>query len=100
MAEKRRLFIDSDRLIYEIHLNGVLELNSAESHYLSRVMRMRPEDLLEVIDGKGRLWDAKILGKKHIKLLNTFDTPLKSVLKDKPLISLIIFFSTIFAFQR
>ena len=90
MADKRRLFIDSDRLIYSIHLNGVLELNSAESHYLSRVMRMRQEDLLEVIDGKGRLWNAKILGKKYIKLLNSFDTPLKVGLKDKPLIGIAV----------
>ena len=64
MAEKRRLFIDSNRLSTELDCNGKLELTSNESHYLFRVMRMRSEELLEVIDGKGHLWDAKIVGKK------------------------------------
>tara|TARA_B100001250_G_C19671330_1_gene731607 strand:+ start:130 stop:894 length:765 start_codon:yes stop_codon:yes gene_type:complete len=90
MAEKRRLLIETNRLSDEIDAKGQLSLTSDESHYLSRVMRMRSEDLLEVIDGKGRLWNAKILGKKHIQLLNSFDTPLKVVLKDKPLICIAV----------
>ena len=68
MAEKRRLFIKPNRLRDEIDSNGELILTSNESHYLFRVMRMRSEDLLEVIDGKGRLWNAKIVEKKTIKL--------------------------------
>ena len=51
MAEKRRLFINPNRLSDEIDSNGELILTSNESHYLSRVMRMRSKDLLEVIDG-------------------------------------------------
>ena len=86
MAEKRRLFIDPNRLSNELDFNEELELTSEESHYLSRVMRMRSEDLLEVIDGKGRLWSAKIVGKKNIKLINGFDFPLKTVSRKKPLI--------------
>jgi len=61
MAEKRRLFINPNRLSDEIGSNGELTLTSNESHYLSRVMRMRSEDLFEVIDGKGHLWNAKIV---------------------------------------
>ena len=75
MAEKRRLFIKLNRLRDEIDSNGELKLTSNESHYLFRVMRMRSEDLLEVIDGKGRLWNAKIVDKKAIKLTNGFDKP-------------------------
>ena len=63
MAEKRRLFIKLNRLRDEIDSNGELKLTSNESHYLFRVMRMRSEDLLEVIDGKGHLWNAKIVEK-------------------------------------
>ncbi len=90
MAEKRRLFINPNRLSSEIDSNGELILTSDESHYLSRVMRMRSEDLLEVIDGKGRLWNAKIVEKKTIKLTNGFDKPLKVVSRERPLICIAV----------
>jgi len=90
MAEKRRLFIDPDRLSDEIDSNGELILTSNESHYLSRVMRMRPDDLIEVIDGKGRLWNARIVEKKTINLTNGFDKPLQVVSRDRPLIGIAV----------
>ncbi len=90
MAEKIRLFIDPNRLIDQLDTNGELELTSHESHYLSRVMRLRFEDLLEVIDGKGHLWIAKIVGKKNIKLINSFDTPNQKLSRDKPLICIAV----------
>ena len=90
MAEKRRLFIKLNRLRDEIDSNGELKLTSNESHYLFRVMRMRSEDLLEVIDGKGHLWNAKIVEKKTIKLTNGFDKPLQFVSRERPLIGIAI----------
>ena len=90
MAEKRRLFIKLNRLRDEIDSNGELKLTSNESHYLFRVMRMRSEDLLEVIDGKGHLWNAKIVEKKAIKLTNGFDKPLQFVSRERPLIGIAI----------
>ena len=90
MAEKRRLFINPNRLSDEIDSNGELILTSNESHYLSRVMRMRSEDLLEVIDGKGHLWNAKIVEKKTIKLVNGFDKPLQVVSRERPLIGIAV----------
>ena len=90
MAEKRRLFIKLNRLRDEIDSNGELKLTSNESHYLFRVMRMRSEDLLEVIDGKGRLWNAKIVEKKAIKLTDGFDKPLQFVSRERPLIGIAI----------
>ena len=90
MAEKRRLFINPNRLSDELDLNGQLELTSDESHYLSRVMRMRSEDLFEIIDGEGNLWNAKILGKKNIKLINSLDTPIQKMSREKPLICIAI----------
>ena len=64
MAEKRRLFLDPNRLKDELGLKRELELTSAESHYLSRVMRMKSGDPLEIIDGEGHFWTAKIVDKK------------------------------------
>ena len=90
MAEKRRLFINPNRLSDEIDSNGELILTSNESHYLSRVMRMRSEDLLEVIDGKGHLWNAKIVEKKTIKLTNGFDKPIQVVSREIPLIGIAV----------
>ena len=90
MAEKRRLFINPNRLIDEIDSNGELVLTSNESHYLYRVMRMRSEDLLEVIDGKGHLWNAKIVEKKTIKLTDGFDKPLQVVSRQSPLICIAV----------
>jgi len=90
MAEKRRLFINPNRLSDEIDSNGELTLTSNESHYLSRVMRMRRDDLLEVIDGKGRLWNANIVEKKTIKLTNGFDKPLQVVSRERPLIGIAV----------
>ncbi len=90
MAEKRRLFINPNRLCDEIDSNGELLLTSDESHYLFRVMRMRSEDLLEVIDGKGQLWNAKIVKKKIIKLSDGYDKPLKVVSRERPLIGIAV----------
>ena len=90
MAEKRRLFINPNRLSDEIDSNGELILTSNESHYLSRVMRMRSEDLLEVIDGKGHLWNAKIVENKTIKLTNAFDKPFQVVPRERPLIGIAV----------
>ena len=90
MAEKRRLFINPNRLSDEIDSNGELILTSNESHYLSRVMRMRSEDLLEIIDGKGHLWNAKIVEKKTIKLINGFDKPFQVVSRERPLIGIAV----------
>jgi len=90
MAEKRRLLINPNRLNDEIDSNGELKLTSDESHYLSRVMRMRSEDLLEVIDGNGNLWNAKIFGKKAVKLINNLETPFQVVSRKQPLISIAV----------
>jgi len=84
MSEKRRLLINPNRLSDEIDSNGELILTSNESHYLSRVMRLRSEDLLEVIDGKGHVWNAKIIERKSIKLINGFDKPIQVVSRERP----------------
>ena len=86
MAEKRRLFIDPNRLIDEIDFNGEIKLTSAEAHYLSRVMRMKSDDLLDVVDGNGHLWNAKLVRKKIIRLMTSLDNPFQTYSREKPLI--------------
>ena len=90
MAEKRRLFIDPERLIGEVYCNGELRLTSGESHYLSRVMRMRSEDSLDVIDGKGHLWNAQLVGDKIIRFTCDYEAPIQEVLREKTLICLAV----------
>ena len=90
MAEKRRLFINPDRLKSEIDLNGVLKLTSEEAHYIHRVMRMRSKDPLEVIDGKGHLWDAQVVKKEEIRLTSNIYAPLKTVKRENPIISIAV----------
>ena len=90
MAEKRRLFINPNRLTDEIDSNGLLKLTSNETHYLSRVMRMRSEDPLEVVDGKGHLWSAKVVKKKAIKIIDDFEKPLIEISRNSPLICIAV----------
>ena len=90
MTEKRRLFINPNRLNHKINPTGDIKLTSDELHYLSRVMRMKAEDLLEVLDGQGHLWAAKFVEKQAIRLTSSFDDPLQVVSRDKPLISIAV----------
>ena len=90
MTERRRLFIETHRFNNEFYSNGELILTSDESHYLYRVMRMRLDDIIEIVDGKGHLWNAKLVAKKRIKLTNNFSTNLQETIKEKPLICIAI----------
>jgi 16S rRNA (uracil1498-N3)-methyltransferase len=40
---------------------GQLVLSAAESHYLRRVLRLRPGDRLALVDGCGGLWSARLV---------------------------------------
>ncbi|MCT0225256.1 16S rRNA (uracil(1498)-N(3))-methyltransferase [Synechococcus sp. CS-1328] len=56
--ELRRLLIDPDRLRQGGEAGIVL--SRQESHYLSRVLRLRPGDRFAVVDGCGALWTAQL----------------------------------------
>jgi 16S rRNA (uracil1498-N3)-methyltransferase len=62
--ELRRLLISPERLPPERLGAGdspqALELEPAERHYLSRVLRLRPGDRFAVTDGAGHLWSARL----------------------------------------
>lgn len=55
--ELRRLLISPERLAA---VQPLLELTAAEAHYVRRVLRLRPGDRLELLDGRGALWSAQL----------------------------------------
>ena len=61
--ELRRLLIPPQRLLAGDHLAQNPHhvcLEPHESHYLKRVLRLRPGDGFAIFDGVGRLWTAKL----------------------------------------
>lgn len=73
--ELRRLLLSRQRLLIAAG-NGVVPLETAERHYLSRVMRLRPGDGFAVVDGAGHLWQAT-LQQAGAQLLQPLDQPLQ-----------------------
>ncbi len=55
--ELRRLLITPQRLA---QARPLLALEAGEVHYLRRVLRLRPGDRLELVDGVGGLWSALV----------------------------------------
>ena len=55
MAERRRLLIDYCRLQCADEQRR-FALEDHESRYLRRVLRLRPDDQVDVVDGCGHLW--------------------------------------------
>jgi len=55
--EWRRLLVAPERLAGS---GGRLALLAEESHYLRRVLRLRGGEQLAVLDGRGRLWTARL----------------------------------------
>lgn len=55
--EWRRLLVAPERLAA---CAGRLELLADESHYLRRVLRLRGGEQLALVDGRGRLWTARL----------------------------------------
>lgn len=55
-----------------------LNLEPAEAHYLSRVLRLRPGDRFAVVDGAGRLWSAALDTNDRAHLEQPLATPLQA----------------------
>jgi 16S rRNA (uracil1498-N3)-methyltransferase len=51
------------RLLHEVPAldAGSLQVEGPAFHYLTRVLRLRVDDVLEVFDGHGHAWDARVL---------------------------------------
>ncbi|MFN7227886.1 MAG: 16S rRNA (uracil(1498)-N(3))-methyltransferase [Synechococcaceae cyanobacterium] len=71
MAERRRLLIDPDRLA------ATVTLERHEAHYVSRVLRLRAGDLLDLVDGRGQLWTGRLDPDGALTLEQPPDQPLQ-----------------------
>ena len=62
VRERRRLLISPERLLAAPAEAGLtqLQLDPEESHYVARVLRLRPGMELAIVNGRGQLWGASI----------------------------------------
>jgi 16S rRNA (uracil1498-N3)-methyltransferase len=77
--ELRRLLIAPERLVQlAAEQEGApLALESAERHYLRRVLRCRDGDRLAVVDGRGQLWTARLAADDRLLLEQPLQQPLE-----------------------
>ena len=59
MAELRRLLIEPDRLT-QLKSDQSVKLKTSEVHYLKRVLRKKKDDLIQIVDGLGHVWKARL----------------------------------------
>jgi len=84
--EARRLLIAPERIAAAA--DRVLPLEPAEVHYLRRVLRARPGDRVEVIDGAGCLWSARLTEDGGLQLDQPPSAPLRRSPRPQPLLTL------------
>jgi len=89
VAERRRLLIDSRRLQCADDQRR-FPLQEDESRYLRRVLRLKQGDLVDVIDGCGHLWMARLLDGHRLALCTEIESPSQSVVAPRPKLGLAI----------
>lgn len=89
MAERRRLLIDSRRLQSADHDRRFV-LEDHESRYLRRVLRLKQGAHVDVIDGCGHLWMARLLEEHRLELSTEFGVPSQVVAAPSPKLGLAI----------
>ncbi len=90
MSELRRLLVHHDRIKHSFERDNFLELTSKESHYLSRVIRLKGGDQFQIIDGVGHLWSCSFLKKNIVKLNTDFNSPDQISVEPHPKICLAV----------
>ncbi|WP_206537151.1 16S rRNA (uracil(1498)-N(3))-methyltransferase [Prochlorococcus sp. MIT 0603] len=78
MSEYRRLLISSKRIEDSLQNNNLIKLTTKEKHYITRVLRLRDDDQLAVIDGLGRLWNANLVNNDYLVLTTNAFNPIES----------------------
>ena len=68
VAERRRLLIAPQRLAAVEADHPSVPLDRSEQHYLRRVLRCRVGDNIDVVDGFGSLWQAKLISADALQL--------------------------------
>ncbi len=90
LAELRRLLINPRRFNVLIDKTTTFSLTPQESHYLSRVLRLKYGDFFEVSDGYGNLWRAVLLDSSLAKITSTFSSPERSEPRKRLLVGLAV----------
>tara|TARA_Y100001978_G_scaffold194005_1_gene200713 strand:+ start:122 stop:901 length:780 start_codon:yes stop_codon:yes gene_type:complete len=72
MEDHIRLFISNDRL--KSSTNNRLKLTDKESHYISKVMRLKNGYKISIVNGEGALWIGTKLDGENIQI-SSFDKP-------------------------
>ena len=89
VAERRRLLIHSRRLrCADEQRRFVLEQH--ESRYLRKVLRLRPGDQVDVTDGCGHLWTARLLEDHRLELCSGIEAASQQVAAPSPKLGLAI----------
>ena len=68
VSEFRRLFIDPQRIESLKDNDYCLLLGSVEIHYISRVLRLKKGDFIDIVNGNGDLYRAKVLSFEKLYL--------------------------------
>ena len=89
MAERRRLLIDSARL-QRADDHRRFGLEDHESRYLRKVLRLKQGAQVDVIDGCGHLWIARLLEGQQLELCTEIAAPSQTLVSPLPKLGLAI----------
>ena len=84
------MLIESERLGAISSRNRVLTLTENERHYLRRVLRLRVDDSVAVIDGCGHLWNARLNADTALTLDTDPAAPAESEPRPRPQLGLAV----------
>lgn len=82
--ERRRLLIPRHRLAQEV------ALTAAETHYLTRVLRLSSGQGCDVVDGEGHRWGAHLEGSDRLRLEQALVQPLEHQSAPEPALALAV----------
>ncbi|MEC7248424.1 MAG: 16S rRNA (uracil(1498)-N(3))-methyltransferase [Cyanobacteriota bacterium] len=87
VAERRRLLIDASRLP-PTGEHRCVHLNDQEARYLRKVLRLKPGSQVDVVDGGGHLWTARLIPGDQLELTTDRAQPLETGSKPMPQLGL------------
>ncbi|ABX08712.1 16S rRNA (uracil(1498)-N(3))-methyltransferase [Prochlorococcus marinus] len=90
MAELRRLLIGQDRIENIDKNDRLLLLKPNETHYLTRVLRLKPGDEIFIVNGYGSLWRGCLEKSDSLTLLSSLTNPEIFHQRANPLICLAV----------
>tara|TARA_Y100001968_G_C19299830_1_gene688471 strand:+ start:230 stop:979 length:750 start_codon:yes stop_codon:yes gene_type:complete len=90
VSELIRILIEPERLTKNKDGNNNINIEEREFHYLSRVMRLKTNDKLLVLDGCGNLWTVAFTGFKYLKIISKLQDSILLEKRKLPFIGLAV----------